>query len=182
MKGVNFYSLLGVSIFASDEEIKSAYFRKIKQYHPDTYQGNKKEAENITASLNQAYSVLSDKVQKAKYDEQFGFDKERIAHLKKWKKEQARAQKNANDQSGAYAQEKQRQTEAQMQKEFGEQTKVKDEKIKTNIFTKQPRKDAKAVKRKVYSPEEMQNHHDRLVLDCIIIALLFILILLVIFK
>src|SRR5574344_1685833 len=95
-KEVNYYNILSISIFASDEEIKTAYLKKIKEYHPDTYKGNKHEAENITASLNDAYAVLRDKTKKQVYDEKFGFDKEREIFFAQKAKDDAKAKKIAD--------------------------------------------------------------------------------------
>ncbi len=64
------YEVLGVSKSASDEEIKKAYRKLVKKYHPDLNPGDKK-AEAAMKEVNAAYEVLSDPEKKAKYD-QFG--------------------------------------------------------------------------------------------------------------
>ena len=66
----DFYEVLGVSKSASDEEIKKAYRKLAKQYHPDLNPDNK-EAEAKFKEVNEAYEILSDKDKKARYD-QFG--------------------------------------------------------------------------------------------------------------
>lgn len=66
----DYYEILGVSKDADEKEIKSAFRRLAKQYHPDLNPDNK-EAEAKFKEVNEAYEVLSDPDKKAKYD-QFG--------------------------------------------------------------------------------------------------------------
>ena len=185
-KSVDYYKLLGISIFASEEEIRNGYLSKIKEYHPDTYKGNKREAENITANLNLAYSVLKNKDKKFVYDKQYGFDKmreealaEKARQEKAQQKREKKAQKkNIDPNTGDYAFEKQK--EKYTAKEAKEPQKHK--KIKTNFFTKEPKKDVKKVKRSVLTPEQKSLRKERIILDTVIISLLIIVILLLIFN
>lgn len=69
----DYYEVLGVSKNATDEELKKAYRRLAKKYHPDANQDNKEEAESKFKEVNEAYEILSDSQKRRMYD-QFGFD------------------------------------------------------------------------------------------------------------
>ena len=65
------YETLGVQKGASDSEIKKAFYKLAKQYHPDAHPGDK-EAEAKFKEVNEAYSVLSDAEKRSRYD-QYGW-------------------------------------------------------------------------------------------------------------
>ena len=67
----DYYEVLGLSKGASEDEIKRAYKKLARKYHPDMNPGDK-EAEEKFKEVNEANEVLSDPDKKARYD-QFGF-------------------------------------------------------------------------------------------------------------
>lgn len=70
MANKDYYSILGVDKNASDDEIKSAYRKMAKKYHPDLNKDNPDAAEKFK-EVNEAYEVLGDKQKRSNYD-QFG--------------------------------------------------------------------------------------------------------------
>ncbi len=66
----DYYETLGINKNASEAEIKAAYRKMAKQYHPDLNSGNE-EAAHKFKEVNEAYQVLGDEKKKAQYD-QFG--------------------------------------------------------------------------------------------------------------
>ena len=66
----DYYEVLGVSKGASEEEIKKAYRKMARMYHPDLHPDDATCAEKFK-EVNEAYEVLSDPEKKQRYD-QFG--------------------------------------------------------------------------------------------------------------
>ena len=63
----DYYKILGVDKNASQDQIKSAYRKMAKQYHPDLHPGDNAAAEKFK-EVNEAYSVVGDPDKRGKYD------------------------------------------------------------------------------------------------------------------
>lgn len=69
----DYYEVLGIGKNATDDEMKKAYRKLAKQYHPDANPNNKEESEKKFKEVSEAYEILSDKQKREMYD-RFGFD------------------------------------------------------------------------------------------------------------
>ena len=63
----DYYQILNVSYTASQQEIKKAYLKLVKRFHPDRNPKDPKSSEQ-TKSINEAYAVLRDRQQRRRYD------------------------------------------------------------------------------------------------------------------
>lgn len=98
MEYIDYYKVLGVGRNATTEEIRKAYRKIARKYHPDLNPDDK-EAEKKFKQANEAHAVLSDPEKRKKYD-QYGKDWEHAEAF-----EQARRQQGGRGgRSGAYAQ------------------------------------------------------------------------------
>lgn len=68
MANKDYYSILGVDRSANDDDIKSAYRKLAKKYHPDLNKDNPQAAEKFK-EINEAYEVLGDKQKRSNYDQ-----------------------------------------------------------------------------------------------------------------
>jgi DnaJ-class molecular chaperone len=64
----DYYQILGVPKNAAEKDIKSAYRKLAKKWHPDANPGNQKEAEDKFKAIQEAYEVLGDSDKRRKYD------------------------------------------------------------------------------------------------------------------
>jgi molecular chaperone DnaJ len=72
MSKKDYYEVLGVSKESTQDDIKKAYRKLIKKWHPDLHKDNKKEAEVKFKEISEAYEVLSDTEKRTMYD-RYGF-------------------------------------------------------------------------------------------------------------
>lgn len=73
---MNYYDILGVKTDATQAEIRQAYKKLIKKYHPDVYTGNKQKAEELSIQINEAYDVLSNSDSRREYDNMLNSENE----------------------------------------------------------------------------------------------------------
>ena len=93
MEFIDYYKVLGLDKSASAADIKKAYRKLARKYHPDV-NPNDKEAEMKFKQLNEAHAVLSDADKRKKYD-QYGKDWE---HAEEFEKARARQQQQQQGQ------------------------------------------------------------------------------------
>jgi molecular chaperone DnaJ len=104
----DFYEILGVKKTASEEEIKKAYRKLARKWHPDVNPG-KKEAEQKFKEISQAYDCLGNAERRNLYDEfgedglRTGFDAEKAREYKQWGAyQQQQAQGRGGEPFGRY--------------------------------------------------------------------------------
>ena len=85
MKFKDYYKILELeSSKVTEEQIKTAYRKQAKKYHPDVNVGNKLAEERIK-DVNEAYRILSNPTTKRKYDRTFGYSVKKKKKVKKKK-------------------------------------------------------------------------------------------------
>ena len=92
---MNYYELLGVARTANDREIKRAYNKLLKKYHPDVYRGDEAIATVKTRQIIEAYEALKTEELRAEYDLLIGPELEYSRSL-------ARGRKHAAEDEGGH--------------------------------------------------------------------------------
>ncbi|MEE4292260.1 MAG: DnaJ domain-containing protein, partial [Cycloclasticus sp.] len=98
MEYIDYYKILGISKNAPTKEIKSAYRKLARKYHPDV-NPNDKAAEQKFKEINEANEVLSDPEKRKKYDlygEQYGKDWQHGEEFEKARKAQGQRRSSQN--------------------------------------------------------------------------------------
>ena len=98
MEFVDYYKLLGINKTATTKEIKSAYRKLARKFHPDL-NPNDKDAKKKFQQINEANEVLSDPVKRKKYD-QYGKDWQ---HSDQFEKQQQYQQQTSGARGPGYA-------------------------------------------------------------------------------
>jgi curved DNA-binding protein len=101
MEFIDYYKILGVSKTATIDEIKKAYRKLARKYHPDLNPGDK-EAEKKFKQINEANEVLSDPENRKKYD-QYGADWKHSEQFEAQKRQQQQQRSQAGSQQQSYS-------------------------------------------------------------------------------
>src|SRR3954467_6005961 len=103
MEFIDYYKILGLDKKATDEDIKKAYRKLARKYHPDL-NPNDKEANKKFQQINEANEVLSDPEKRKKYDA-YGENWQHAEQFEQAKQSRAQSQQNWQDYTYSGAQE-----------------------------------------------------------------------------
>ncbi len=103
MAFIDYYKILGISKTATEKEIKTAYRKLARKYHPDLNPDNK-DAEIKFKEINEANEVLSDPENRKKYDK-YGKDWKHGEEYEKAQRQQQRQSQHQSSQQGFSNQE-----------------------------------------------------------------------------
>jgi molecular chaperone DnaJ len=101
MSRKDFYAILGLEKNAGEKEIKSAYRKLAKKFHPDLNQGNKL-AEERFKEVSDAYEILSDQEKKSLYDEFEASRAQRASQNADKNQQETHSKSNSEDQEAPY--------------------------------------------------------------------------------
>ncbi|MFZ1748623.1 MAG: J domain-containing protein [Saprospiraceae bacterium] len=99
MEYIDYYKVLGISKTAGESDIKSAYRKLARKYHPDLNPNNK-EAEKKFKEINEANEVLSDPEKRKKYDKH-GKDWQHADEIEKMQQSRAQSQRSSGSTFGS---------------------------------------------------------------------------------
>jgi curved DNA-binding protein len=98
---IDYYQILGISKHATEKEIKGAYRKLARKYHPDL-NPNDKDAKKKFQQINEANEVLSDPEKRKKYDK-YGENWEHSEEYERAYQQQRQRPQSANSQSSTYS-------------------------------------------------------------------------------
>ena len=101
MDFIDYYKILEIDKSASETDIKKAYRKLARKYHPDLNPNNK-EAENRFKAINEANEVLSDAEKRKKYDE-FGKDWQHADEIKNAQQQQSQRNSRQQENYGGFS-------------------------------------------------------------------------------
>lgn len=194
----NYYEILKISRYSTQDDIKKAYLKLIKKYHPDVYSGDKLFAEKQTALITEAYTTLKNPELKAKYDRKTFGANTTTQQFNQSQKTYSQAKTQSTSQTNNESQK----SEPSILEKIKTSCKKFNQKIKDKFFNfKQKRNQKKQEKLKTKQQENSQNAEQkenstneseakikdpakkqRLILDLAIGALLILLFLLLFFP
>ena len=101
MDFVDYYKILGIEKSASPKDVKNAYRKLARKYHPDLNPNNQ-DAKSNFQQINEANEVLSDPEKRKKYD-QYGKDWQHAEEFEKQKQQQSQSQSYGSQAGGGFS-------------------------------------------------------------------------------
>jgi len=101
MAFIDYYKILGIEKSASQTEVKNAYRKQARKYHPDLNPNNQDAKANFQ-QINEANEVLSDPVKRKKYD-QYGTDWQHADEFEKQKQQQQQQSQSSASRGGGFS-------------------------------------------------------------------------------
>ena len=196
----NYYEILEVDMLASSEEIRHAYLTKIKQYHPDTYEGSIRTAEKMTSQINEAYSTLKDYGKRKDYNRKQGLETQIERLERERRQDEINTKKKIEKEAKREKRRQERNLKKQLRREYKEHRKKVKLERKLNGEKKLSRREKKkavnqtvetferqtAIKgnaQKIENEKKIEKENankEKLIMDSIIIVLLVLIVVLII--